>query len=278
MTEEITKGAVAYDASTALIFAGQAKSMLAGASDFVIDSADMLTIAGEDLQKVKALQKSVEETRTSITGPLNQAVKAINDLFRAPKEYLDQAERSLKTAMLGYTDAQEKIAADARRKAEEEARKERERLAEIERQQQAEAQRAADASAKALKEAQAAAARGDQEAAAAAQAEANRQAEAAQSAQAEANATAQTAEVVSMVPAVAAPAKVAGISGRVNYTAQVDDLMTLIKAVAAGTAPIQCIVADDKFLGAQARAFKKSGLLYPGVTAVAERSLSARSA
>jgi ribonuclease-3 len=101
---------------------------------------------------------------------------------------------------------------------------------------------------------------------------------AAEAAQAEANAAAQTAEVITIPVAAPAPAKVSGISGRVNYTAQVDDLMTLIKAVAEGKAPIQCVIADEKFLGAQARAFKKSGPLYPGVTAVAERSLSARSA
>ena len=69
-----------------------------------------------------------------------------------------------------------------------------------------------------------------------------------------------------------------GISGRVTYAAHVDDLMTLVKAVAEGKAPLEAIGANDKFLGAQARAFKKSGPLYPGVTAIAERGIAARAA
>jgi hypothetical protein len=71
---------------------------------------------------------------------------------------------------------------------------------------------------------------------------------------------------------------VSGISGRVNYTASVTDLMELVKSVAAGTAPIQCLMADEKFLGAQARAFKTAGPLFPGVVCQAERTLSARAA
>lgn len=87
-----------------------------------------------------------------------------------------------------------------------------------------------------------------------------------------------TANVVTAAPAVEAPAKVSGISGRMTFSAEVTDLMELVKAVAAGTAPIEAIQADTKFLGAQARAFKKAGQLYPGVMAVAERSISARAA
>lgn len=87
-----------------------------------------------------------------------------------------------------------------------------------------------------------------------------------------------TAEIVTFAPAVAAPAKVTGIAGRVTYSAEVVDLMALIQAVAAGKAPIQAIAADEKFLGAQARAFKSPGDLYPGVMCRAERGISARAA
>jgi hypothetical protein len=273
-----TKGQVAYDASTAIVLADQAKAMLTGAADFVIDSPEMFDIAGDDLKQVKALQKQVEEKRTGITGPLNQAVKAINDLFRSPKEYLDQAEVTLKRAMIGWTTEQERVAAEARRKAEEEARKERERLAEVQRQQEAQARAAAEAADRARREAQEAAAKGDAEAAAAAQEQARQQAAAAEVAAAEANATAQTAEVITMPVAAPTISKVSGVSGRVNYGAQVDDLMLLVRAVAEGKAPVECLLANEKFLGAQARAFKKAGPLYPGVMAVAERGLSARAA
>lgn len=275
---ETTKGHVDYDASTAVVLAGQAQAALSSAKDLVIDSPMMYELASDELRNIKTLQKTVEEKRTTITVPLNAALKAVNDLFRAPKEYLEQAEAACKRSMITYTTEQERIAAEARRVAEEAARAERDRLAAEQREQERIAREAAEASARAQREAQEAAARGDAEAAARAQEESRQQAEAAQSAQAEAQAAAATAEVVSITPAVAEPAKVVGISGRVNYGAKVDDLMTLIKAVAEGKAPIQCLMADEKFLGAQARAFKKSGPLFPGVTAVAERGLSARAA
>jgi len=278
MSELAPTGTVAYDASTALILAGQAQAALTSAADLVIDSPTMYELASDELRNIKALQKTVEERRTAITGPLNTALKAVNDLFRAPKEFLVEAETACKRSMITYTTEQERIAAEARRVAQEQEAAERRRLAAEQAEQERIAREAQQAAQRAQREAEAAAAAGDREAAAAAQEQARQQQEAADNAQAEALAAAQTAEVITMVPAVAAPAKVAGISGRVNYTAQVDDLMTLVKAVAAGTAPEQCLCADEKFLGAQARAFKKAGPLYPGVTAVAERSLSARAA
>ena len=259
-----TTDTVTYDASAAIVLATKAQNALTSASDFVIDSPTMFELASDDLKQVKALQKEVEEKRTSITGPLNQAVKAVNDLFRSPKEYLDKAEATLKRAMVTWTSEQERIAAEARAKAEADARAERERLAAIEREQ-------AEAARKAQEEAQAAAAVGDQEAAAAAMA-------VAQAAEQQAAVAAMTAQVVTVAPAVEAPAKVTGISGRVTYSAEVTDLLALVQAVAAGQAPIECLQADTKFLGAQARAFKKAGQLFPGVMAVAERSIAARAA
>lgn len=259
-----TTNTVSYDASSAIVLAGKAQNALASASDFVIDSHTMFELASDDLKQVKTLQKEVEEKRTSITGPLNQAVKAVNDLFRSPKEYLDRAEATLKRAMVTWTTEQERLAAIARAEAEAAARAERERLAALEREQ-------AEAARKAQEEAQAAAAAGDQEAAQRAMAEA-------EAAQQQAAVAAMTAQVVTAAPAVEAPAKVTGISGRMTYSAEVTDLLALVQAVAAGTAPLESIQADTKFLGAQARAFKKAGQLYPGVMAVAERSISARAA
>ena len=86
------------------------------------------------------------------------------------------------------------------------------------------------------------------------------------------------ADVVSFTPAVVEPSRVSGISGRVTYRSEVDDFTELVKAVAAGTAPLECLSANDKFLNAQAKAFKKPGQLFPGVRTVAERGLSARAA
>ena len=255
---------VSYDASAALSLTAKAAQQLSNAHGYIIDSPVMYQLASDDLKQIKALQKEVEEKRTSITGPLTAAVKAVNDLFRGPKEYLDKAEATLKRSMVAWTTEQERLAAEARAQAEAAARIERERLA-------AEARAQAQAAALAQAQAQAAEAAGDQAAAQRAMA-------AAQEAQAQADIAELTSNVISIVPAIESPAKVSGISGRITYAASVTDLMTLVKAVAAGLAPIECLQADTKFLSAQARAFKKTGALYPGVESIAERSISARAA
>jgi hypothetical protein len=53
--------------------------------------------------------------------------------------------------------------------------------------------------------------------------------------------------------------KVAGISARKTYYAEVVDSMQLVRAVAEGRAPVQCLLANMAFLNAQARAFKQAG-------------------
>lgn len=274
----MTTETVTYDTSPAIVLAGRAQQALASANDFVIDSHTMFELAGDDLKQIKSLQKEVEEKRTSITGPLNAALKATNDLFRAPKDYLEKAEARLKSGMVTWTKEQERLAAEARRAAEELARAERERLAKIEREQQEAARAAEEASRKAHEDAVAAVAAGDAKAAEAAQRIASDQALLAMEAQGQAASAAITAQVITMTPAVVAPAKVSGISGRTTYYAELTDLMELVKAVAAGAAPIECLQAETKFLNAQARAFKKVGQLYPGVMAQEERSFAARAA
>lgn len=83
-------------------------------------------------------------------------------------------------------------------------------------------------------------------------------------------------EVMPVVAPVTVP-KVAGISGKVTwvYTAEVFDLMALVKAVAEGKAPIQALGSQDRitkvwdvttgqdFLNSQADAFKEA-FSYPG--------------
>ena len=259
----MTVQTVTVDTTEAASLVVIAQKELTNAKDYVIDSQTMLELASDDLKRIKAIQKSVEEKRTGITKPLNDALKATNDLFRAPREYLEQAEATLKRSILTYTAEQEKIAAKARAEDEAVARAERERLAAIE-------QEKYEAAKKAQAEAQAAASKGDSEAAEKAMA-------AAQQAEAEALALQMTQQVVTVAPTVETQ-KVSGISGRVTYSAEVYDLKALIAAVAEGKAPIESLQADTKFLGAQARAFKKAGELYPGVTSIASRGLAARAA
>ncbi len=255
---------VSYDATPAIVLAGKAKALVTQADAYVIDSPEMLELAAEDLRQVKGLQKEVEAKRTAIVGPLNQAVKAINELFRAPTDYLGQAESTLKFAINAYQVEQERKAAEQRRLAEEAQRAEQERLAA----EQAEAQRQAD---ELRQQAEQAAAEGDIE-------QAQQLAQKFQAAQHQATTVESLANVTSVAMPTAAAPKVSGIAGRVTYSSQVDNLMDLVKAVALGQVPIEALQADKKFLDTQARAYKKAGPLYPGVTIVATRGISARAA
>lgn len=277
MSEETTQGQVAYDASVAIVLAGQAQRALTNAADFTVDSDEMLTMAGDDLKAVKALQKQVEEKRTGITGPLNQAVKAINDLFRAPADFLKQAETTLKGAMLTYTEDQERKAVEARRAAEDLARQERERLAEQERQQQAAAQEAEAAALLARQEAEAAAAAGDTAAAQEAEQRAAAQEQAAHAAQAEAMATAHTAEVISMPPAVQSAPKVRGVSTSTSVDYEVTNLQDLVQHIAAHPELLSLVAADSVKLRAYVRGLGMNTRL-PGVRVFEKKTMSARAA
>ncbi len=80
-------------------------------------------------------------------------------------------------------------------------------------------------------------------------------------------------EVIPVILPKQAP-KVAGISMRETWSAQVFDLMALVKAVATGKAPVQCLSVNTVFLGQQARSMK-AAMNYPGVKAVPDSSISA---
>jgi hypothetical protein len=71
--------------------------------------------------------------------------------------------------------------------------------------------------------------------------------------------------------------KLAGISTRTSYRAEVVDKMELVKAVAAGTVPLNALDANQPFLNNQARAMKET-LAYPGVKVVQEQGIASRTA
>ena len=60
-----------------------------------------------------------------------------------------------------------------------------------------------------------------------------------------------------------APAKVAGQVGKVTYSATVENLLALVKAVAEGKAPIQAIQADMSYINGKAR-LEKEGFVLAG--------------
>jgi hypothetical protein len=222
----------------------QAQSMLAMVTNYPIEDDESYGFAGEELRGIKARQKSLEESRTAITGPMNTALKAVNDLFRKPAALLDQAEAAIKKSMIAYTNKVAEEAREARRKAEE-----------------LERQAAAEAEAR-RKEADALAAAGKEEEAAAAM---------------EASFSAEMA-VAQATPPVVTPIKVAGISKvSSTYKARVVDMRALVQHALTDESVMALISIDEKKLNQLARALGTS-LKYPGVEVYTEQNISARAA
>ncbi|HEY6383447.1 MAG TPA: hypothetical protein VIY07_16795 [Pseudolabrys sp.] len=83
-------------------------------------------------------------------------------------------------------------------------------------------------------------------------------------------------------PVVAAPVivqrtvpQVQGVVMQKRWNAEVVSLMELVRAVAAGKAPLQCLQADSVFLNRQAVAMRNA-LNYPGVRAVSQSIVAGR--
>jgi hypothetical protein len=72
------------------------------------------------------------------------------------------------------------------------------------------------------------------------------------------------------------PVKMAGQVGKVSYSATVTDFRALVRAVAEGKAPVQCLKADEQWINAKAR-LDKDSFLVPGVKLNKESSTHFRS-
>ena len=93
-------------------------SELKGAAERAVINEETYARGLDLLGTIKALSKKIEETRKSMTDPLNALTKTINGRFKTISEPLEKAEKTIGDKMTAY----------AREKAERE-RKERERLA-----------------------------------------------------------------------------------------------------------------------------------------------------
>jgi hypothetical protein len=84
------------------------------------------------LTEVKAKQDEVEAERVKVSKPMNEALRAHNDLFKRLSVPLETANRAIKGKMATYFGEQQRIREEAERKARDAARKqeeaERERL------------------------------------------------------------------------------------------------------------------------------------------------------
>lgn len=250
----------------------KARQQLAFVTAFQITSHDDYLLAADELIALKTKAKALEDKRTGITGPINAALKAINDLFRAPAQLLANAEAILKQKMLAYEQEQARIAAEVRRKAEEKADAERKRLEE----EAAARAREAEEQAKAAAAAQAA---GDAQAASLAQASMQR-------AQAEAQAAEVNAQLVIALPEVTIePPRAKGISTSKKLEHEVESIAKLLAYIVTGNGDtplahpdlIGLVKPDDVRLRAYVKGIGLACHL-PGVKVTEQRTLSARSA
>ena len=106
----------------------RSKASLASAEEFEIRTLENAEDAGAVLREIKGLSKELEEKRTSITKPINQALREINALFKPAKGWLQQAESLLKSKILDFQNEQDRIAREAQAKADAAAMEERKRL------------------------------------------------------------------------------------------------------------------------------------------------------
>lgn len=249
--------------------ANDAQRFLESAKQYRINSDFMLEAATEDLKTVKAKYNALEEQRFGITRPLDEAKDGVMALFRPAKEFLAEAERILKLAISSYLQEQGELRAKAEAKAREQTRIEQERLAK----EAAERERVArEESERLAKEAEAQSKAGNVTAAS----ELKLQSDfVSMSGQQEAQDLVDRAANVVVQVDAPPPTKVAGITGTETWSAEVVDLMELVKAIAEGKAPLKCVAADTKVLNQMARALHNE-LAIPGVKAKMERGISAK--
>lgn len=105
-----------------------AASALELVNDFAIVDDATFEIGADELKAIKSRASALDEQRKAITKPMDDAKKAVMDLFRAPIDALTKAEGILKGKMLGYRQEVERKANEARLEAERVAKAERERL------------------------------------------------------------------------------------------------------------------------------------------------------
>lgn len=245
--------------------ASEVSYLEAYASNYVVRTAEEYAAGGEDLKRVKAAQKKLEETRTAITGPMNAALKRVNDFFRAPADRLNTIERAIKSKMVVYSDEQERIRREEQRKAEEAARREREKIEAQAREAERKAREKADAERRAAEEA-AAAGRAEE----AAKLNARAAATEAKAAEKVEQLAERAATVVAPVIQREAP-KVAGVATREVWKFEITDPSKINPAF---------LMPDEQKIRKQVQALKgdAAALIGPGVKVWVERSIAAGAA
>ena len=85
-----------------------AREVFAKAADITVDDDGTFKAAGELLTFVVAQRKKIEETRLSITRPMDEAKSRVMDLFRPIVTTITDAERDLRQQMSSYAELVER--------------------------------------------------------------------------------------------------------------------------------------------------------------------------
>jgi type I site-specific restriction endonuclease len=91
-----------------------------------ITTEEELAQVGDLVKMLNGRRRKIEDKRTSLVAPLNKVVKDINELFKAPRDRIDEIVQTAKRHMNRFAQAQQAIADAQARREREEARKERE--------------------------------------------------------------------------------------------------------------------------------------------------------
>lgn len=276
------------------------------AQGFVIATPEDFQLASDELASIKGKWNRMEAQRTSITGPMNKALTAINALFKGPMDLLKSAESTLKGSMLDFSDEQDRIAAAAKKKADEEAAAAQKLLddaaREVEAKAAAERQAIADAAAQTVRENAEKLEKLEQEAIEAAKSGdtskidaieeqigsvvesgdlAARQARE-QSAQVNQAATVQAANLraqseatTSAVFTQVAPVKAAGVSKSTTYDFELLDMAKLVKHLAERPELCNLVTVDSVKMRAYVKSLGANANL-PGVKVFSKSSISSR--
>jgi len=88
-----------------------------------IKTSELYTQAAEELQRVKAWYKKLEEKRKFIKAPFLEGCRRVDELFDEGKTILKNREDRIKAALLEYDNEQERIRREEEQKSQEAARK-----------------------------------------------------------------------------------------------------------------------------------------------------------
>lgn len=103
---------------------------------YAIQNNEGYAFAGEHLKKIKSLSAEIEAKRVSLTKPLNESLKKLNEFFKALAARPIAAEANIKNAMLKFQREQEEIRRKEEARLQEQARKEEERQRKIKEEQE----------------------------------------------------------------------------------------------------------------------------------------------